>query len=57
MKKTFKGILAVLLCASLLCGCAADEKPSGIPQTSEAVNIGSDDDMTEAPDNGNAPAV
>lgn len=37
MKKAFKGLLAVLLCASLLCGCASDEKPSDVPQTSDAV--------------------
>lgn len=27
MKKTLKGLLAALLCASMLCGCANDEKP------------------------------
>lgn len=27
MKSIFKGILAALLCASMLCGCAADENP------------------------------
>lgn len=27
MKHTFKGILAAVICASLLCGCAADVKP------------------------------
>lgn len=51
MKKTLKGIIAALLCASLLCGCAADERPASVPQTTEAVNNDSaSEEQTESPD-------
>lgn len=53
MKKKLKGLLAVLLCASLLCGCAADERPVSSPQTSEAAGISPDSaEQTDAPAGG-----
>lgn len=51
MKRTLKGVLAALLCASLLCGCAADERPASVPQTTETVNNDSaSEEQTESPD-------
>ena len=51
MKKTFKRLLAALLCASMLCGCAADEKPQNSADTqvssSYGESTGSTSDITE----------
>ena len=56
MKKTLKGILAVLLCASMLCGCAADKRPEEVPQTNESSDISYDSGgQTEATNGGGAP--
>lgn len=31
MKNKLRSIIAAILCASLLCGCSADQKPAEIP--------------------------
>ncbi len=58
MKKTFKGLLAVLICASMLCGCAADERPQSEPDSSMisgSEDITSSSGSTDQPD-GNDPS-
>ena len=35
MKNKLRSIIAAILCASLLCGCSADQKPAEIPADSE----------------------
>lgn len=50
MKKRIKAIIAALLCASLLCGCAGGNQENG-----SAYSSGSTVESTASPDNGSAP--
>lgn len=50
MKHTLKGLLAAVLCASMLCGCAADEKP----QSDAGQTLTGSAEVTNATDNSSA---
>lgn len=54
MKNKLKGILAAVLCASLLCGCAADERSVSVPQTSEMESAVSTQEQTMPQAGGNS---
>ncbi len=46
MKKTLKGILAALLCASMLCGCANEENPQSSTESSISETLSGSDGNT-----------
>ena len=52
MKNTLRSIIAAILCASLLCGCSADQKPAEIPADSETAvssDVSDSGEFTAAP--------
>lgn len=51
MKKTLKGLIAALLCASMLCGCAADENPAA----ESIAEVSQEASATTAADSGTTP--
>ena len=52
MKNKLRSIIAAILCASLLCGCSADQKPAEIPADSETAvssDVSDSGEFTAAP--------
>ena len=52
MKNKLRSIIAAILCASLLCGCSADQKPAEIPadsKTAVSSDVSDSSEFTAAP--------